>query len=611
VRIPRDIVDAVRDRTDLVAVVGRHVKLVRRGSSHVGLCPFHQEKSPSFNVVPAKGIFHCFGCQASGDVFKFLQLLEGLSFSEAVRELAGPAGIEVEERALGPAERAAMRARATLYDVQEEALAFYEQVLWTRPEGAPGRDYLARRGLTDEAARKARLGFAPSGWSSLLDHLTRKGFAPPLLADAGLVRERREGRGYYDTFRERLLFPIRDERSRPIAFGGRILEGDGPKYINSPETRLYQKGSVLYGLDQARLPIQQRDRALIVEGYFDVLSLVQAGFGEAIATCGTALTAEHLEKIRRLTRNVVLVLDADEAGLRAAERALPLFLAAGVLPWRLTLPDAKDPDELVRTQGADAMQRALAAREPLLEWALGRKLAAAGGGALARERVLEDVLPWLTAVDDDALHRQVARRLGVPEPALEERIARARAAQPTAVQNEPPPAPTGWRPHRDINHILWMLVHRYAQVADLVARVDPSLFDDHAPVQPVLARLVSGEPAAAILPDVRDPGVQRALAAVCARATLVEEADAARATCDVLARLQRPRRKAQLAVHTDEVSAFLRDGDTAGYRVAAARRAALVQTEKALETALTQGEVGSAIALLAAWPAPPWTAGST
>ena len=283
-RIPREVVDAVRERTDLVEVVQRHVKLSRRGSSWVGLCPFHQEKTPSFNVVPSKGIYHCFGCQAGGDVFSFLMKLEGLSFHESVTELASSVGIEVETRELSQAERRELQKRATLYDALEAAAKFYEGLLWTSDEGAVARKYLEDRAMTRETLREARVGWAPGGWNRLVDHLHAKGISANLAIDAGLAKEGRSRP--YDAFRERVVFPIRDDRGRVIGFGGRILEGDGPKYLNSPETRLYQKSRVLYGLYEARNAIQRVDRALIVEGYFDVLALRQAGFPEAIANCG-------------------------------------------------------------------------------------------------------------------------------------------------------------------------------------------------------------------------------------------------------------------------------------------------------------------------------------
>ena len=289
-RIPREIIDSVRDKVNIVEVVQRHVNLQKRGNSYVGLCPFHGEKTPSFHVVPQKNIFHCFGCQQTGDVFRFLMHMEAVDFVTSVRELAATVGIEVPERDLTPQERRALKQRASLYDVLEASASFFESMLWTRPEGASARAYLDERAMKRETLTEARVGFAPDQWSALVDHLRAQGFDSRLAYDAGLAKERRQGDGYYDTFRNRIVFPIRDARGRTIGFGGRLIDGDGPKYLNSPETRLYEKSQVLYGLYEGRRAIQQRERVIVVEGYFDVLALQQAGFNEAVATCGTALT---------------------------------------------------------------------------------------------------------------------------------------------------------------------------------------------------------------------------------------------------------------------------------------------------------------------------------
>jgi len=580
-RIPREVVDAVRDRTDLVELVSRHVSLARRGRSHVGLCPFHQEKSPSFHVIPDKGIYHCFGCQAGGDAFKFLMTIEGLSFVEAVKELAGPAGVEIAERELTDAERRALKQRATLFDVLEAAASWYESVLWTRPEGAPGRAYLAGRALTEETQRSARLGYAPEGWTRLVDYLHQQGFSPNLVEQAGLAKPRKQGDGRYDVMRERVIIPITDERGRVIAFGGRLLEGDGPKYLNTPETRLYKKSSVLYGLHAARNGIGRAKRALVVEGYFDVISLAQAGFPETVATCGTALTADHLERIRRLTRDVVLVLDSDAAGTAAAERTLPLFVAAGIQPWRLDLPGAKDPDELVREEGPEALEKALAGKEPLFEWVVQRKLSGYGASAMSRERVLDEVLPMLRQLADPTLVSRVARRLGLHEQVV---FTKLREAPPPRNHAAPaPPRPAGWKPHVDIVHVLWLLVHRRDEVADLLARANPDLFAAHTIVRPTIARLLAGEPVAAILEDVHDEGLQRTLRAVVARQELYTREEAPAAMVNVLVRLYRPLHNRAMAVINRELPRALASSDFARYRELGATKKQLDPLGKRLE----------------------------
>ncbi|MEO0603035.1 MAG: DNA primase [Myxococcota bacterium] len=599
-QIPRDIIDAVRDRTDIVEVVGRHVALSRRGKNFVGLCPFHQEKTPSFNVIAEKDIFHCFGCGTGGDVFKFLMLLEGLNFVEAVKELAGPAGVTIEEREMTPAERRAMRERATLFEVLEAAERFFEAELWTRAAGGPARDYLDRRQISEATSRSSGLGWAPGGWTRLIDQLHRDGFTPEQLAEAGLARPRNNGSGFYDTLRERLVIPIRDERGRTIAFGGRLLEGDGPKYLNTPETRLYQKSRVLFGLDVARAAIAKKGRALVVEGYFDVISLRQAGFEETVATCGTALTPDHLEKIRRLSKDVLLLLDADEAGQKAAERTLEAFVAANIQPWRVTVPGAKDPDELVRESGPEALVEALDRKQPLFEWVVARRLDRYGASSMSRDRVLDEVLPLLAQAGDDVLTYRVSARLGVSEASVRQRLReftrRPRAEAKDAASE--PPEPAGWKPHVDVVHLLWLLVHRRDLVADLLVRADPALFDAHEPVKPALARLVSGEPVASIIDETGDSGVKRTLLAVVARDELYTEEQAPRAVIDVLVRLTQPLRAAKLARLQDDVSRLEVEGRFDELPDVIREKMALQQQEKALEQALRASDLDGAMSIL-------------
>ena len=596
-RIPREVVDAVRDRTELVEVVSRHVSLQRRGRSFVGLCPFHQEKTPSFHVIPDKGIFHCFGCQAGGDAFKFLMMIEGLSFVESVKELAAAAGVEIEERQLTDAERRALKQRATLFDVLEAATSFYESVLWTRPEGAPGRDYLKKRGLTEETIRQARLGFAPPGWTVLVDTLHRQGFAPSLVMDAGLAKASQRGSGSYDTLRDRVTIPIRDERRRVIAFGGRLLEGDGPKYLNTPESRLYHKSRVLYGLDHARAAIGRKKRCLVVEGYFDVISLVQHGFDEVVATCGTALTADHLERVRRLTRDVVLLMDSDAAGTQAAARSLPLFVETGIQPWRVEVPGAKDPDELVREEGPEALEAALDTKEPLFEWVVGRKLAELGASSMSRDRVLEEVLPMLRKLADPTLISRVARRLGLHEEVVHRRLREAPPERsPEAA--EAPRRPVGWKPHVDVVHLLWLLIWRRDQVADLLAAVSPELLAAHEQVRPTLARLLSGEPVAAIIEGTADDGVQRTLRAVVARDRLYTEEQAPSALVEILVRLVTPLREAAMGTWQDRVLTSERTGDIPLLLTATAEKKRMDGLRKDLDRALRGDDLPRCLSLI-------------
>lgn len=598
--IQRHLIDAVREATDITEVISRYVRLTPAGRDLRGLCPFHQEKSPSFQVTPSKGMYYCFGCQAGGDVFSFLMKIEGLSFSDAVKELARTAGIEVIEQEMTPEQRRAQAARADTFQVLEHAAAWYEEVLWTRPEGEPGRRYLASRGITVEAARGWRLGYAPGGWTPLVDAMHRQGIHPQQLARASLAKSK-DGGGFYDVFRERVLFPIRDERGRVIGFGGRILEGDGPKYLNSPESEVYKKSEVLFGLDQARLGMSRKGRAIVVEGYFDVLALHQAGFTEAVGTCGTALTPAHISKLRRLTDKLYLSLDADEAGMRAARKVLDPVMASGFSCFRLTVPGGKDPDEALREEGPEIVERALVASPGLLEWSVDWDLQRAGYDAMSRERVLEGYLPLLKR------HPQyipwVAQKLHANEASLRERLQRVEA--PPSGWDAPPPqaAAAAWSPTRDMVHLLWLAVHRRDQTADIFNRLDPRVLEHQRPVLPALARLQTGEPAAAVIAEEPDEGVRRALHAVVARQDLYTESAAGLGACDLVARLSEPAWKAALAEIDARFEEVRRGGDATAVGALLRERQAISSWIRALESAIKRRHIQDFLALLDRPPA--------
>jgi DNA primase len=350
-RIKQDDIEALRDRADLAALVGDYTALKRAGSRLKGLCPFHQEKTPSFTVDPGRGLYHCFGCGEGGDVYAFLQKVEALSFPEAVERLARAVGFELRYEDLSPGQRRALGRRTKLVQLLSEAADFYIEQLWG-PDGEAARTYLGQRGLDDDAIRHFRVGWAPDSWETVVRHLSTRSFTPQEIVEAGLASQGRQGP--IDRFRGRVLFPILDAGGRDVvAFGGRTVpgvrlttggrDGDPPKYINSPETDVYKKARVLYGLNWARAEIQRRgETALVVEGYLDVIGLHLAGAPHAVATCGTALTVEHFRQLEKFARRVVLALDADDAGFAAADRARARALggaAAGVKP----VARARDP----------------------------------------------------------------------------------------------------------------------------------------------------------------------------------------------------------------------------------------------------------------------------
>ena len=359
--------DELRARVSLEDVVGKRVKLVRRGREYVGLSPFQKEKTPSFTVVPDKGFYHDFSSGEHGDVIDFVMKVEGLTFPEAVERLAAEAGLEVP--ADSPEEREKDRERQTLHQVMEAACAYFQKML-RMPEGKTALAYLKGRGLHESTIERFRLGFAPEARTGIKAALAREGVAEEQMRAAGLIRRPDDGRPDFDYFRRRVMFPIADRRGRIVAFGGRIL-GDGePKYLNSPESALFQKRHVLYGLTQALKPARDKGQILVTEGYMDVISLHQAGFDHAVAPLGTALTEDHLQALWKIVHEPIVCFDGDAAGqkaaLRVAEHALPLLKAGYNLRFAL-MTGGEDPDSLIKARGAGAMAEVLAATLPLSE----------------------------------------------------------------------------------------------------------------------------------------------------------------------------------------------------------------------------------------------------
>jgi DNA primase len=426
-RFQDDAIRAVRERASLVEVISDVVTLRRRGRTIVGLCPFHAEKTPSFSVSEERGFYHCFGCGEHGDVFAFVMKTESLTFPEAVRRVAQRFGVPLPE----PSSGGAPRTGEPLAAVSALAAAFFQAQL-ASPAGARARAYLAERGLDDEIVRRFGIGYAPGG-DTLYRHLRSKGAPIEDALSSGLVarRDRPDGGvSFYDRFRDRVMFPIGDASGgRTIAFGGRVLPGQPanadnppPKYLNSPESPLFRKGQTLYGLAQARDAIRRAGRAVVVEGYLDVIALAQAGVREVVAPLGTALTVDQLRVLRRMTDAVIACFDGDAAGRRAAARSFPAFLEAGLWGRGAFLPSGDDPDTFVRSQGADAFQKYLAAAEPLVESYLaelaGPDRDAVGRHAEAAREVARILKRVRSPFEFNVLAGLAAQRLGVREEVL-------------------------------------------------------------------------------------------------------------------------------------------------------------------------------------------------
>ncbi|MCS4247307.1 DNA primase [Pseudomonas sp. BIGb0164] len=357
--IPQSFIDDLLNRTDIVDVVSSRVQLKKAGKNYTACCPFHKEKTPSFSVSPDKQFYYCFGCGAGGNALGFLMDHDNLDFPQAIEDLAKAAGMEVPREESGRSHKPRQPTDSPLYPLLTAAAEFYRQALKSHPQRKAAVDYLKGRGLTGEIARDFGLGFAPPGWDNLYKHLSSDTLQQKAMIDAGLLVENAETGKRYDRFRDRVMFPIRDSRGRIIAFGGRVLGDDKPKYLNSPETPVFHKGQELYGLFEARKNNRNLDEIIVVEGYMDVIALAQQGLRNAVATLGTATSEEHMKRLFRVVPSVLFCFDGDQAGRNAAWRALEATLSSlqdGRRARFLFLPEGEDPDTLVRSEGTDAFR---------------------------------------------------------------------------------------------------------------------------------------------------------------------------------------------------------------------------------------------------------------
>jgi len=408
-----DFTQHVKSMADIARIVGETVTLKRSGSNYLGLCPFHQEKTPSFSVHATKQFYYCFGCGAKGDVFRFVMEMEKVPFPEAVRRVAQRMGIPVPAQATtDEAASPEAKLRKALEEIHERALAFYRKQLQSA-EAAPVRELIRERGVTDASVEEFGLGYAPAGGDALARFLQREGFATNMLEASGLVLARDTGDGYFDRFRGRWMFPITNETGKTIAFAGRALgseqQAQQAKYINSPETPLYTKSRVLYNLSRAREAIRKANTALLVEGYMDAIAAWQAGARHVVASCGTALTDAQVHLLARCAPEVVVSYDPDSAGVAATDRSLALLLAGGMQVRILRLPGALDPDLYIRQSGAEAYQARLAEAQPVFRYLAGRALEIHKGTTPeAKLAALNFVLPYVASVPNKLMRAELA-----------------------------------------------------------------------------------------------------------------------------------------------------------------------------------------------------------
>ncbi|HEX5990420.1 MAG TPA: DNA primase [Solirubrobacterales bacterium] len=453
--ISPDSVDRVKQAADIVEVISAHTDLRRQGARYVGLCPFHDERTPSFSVEPQEKLYHCFGCGVGGDVIKFVEEKDGLNFAEAVELLADRYGVELEREQEDPRAEARRQRRRRLEELLDRAAAFYANYLWESKEAAKARDYLAARGLGEEVLRAFAVGYAPSAWDKLLVAGQRAGFGVEEMRGVGLVQRGRSG-GDYDRFRERIMFPIRDRRGRVLGFGGRAMRSDqGAKYVNTAETDFFHKSQILYGVDRAKGAIAKAGRAVVVEGYTDVLALHQAGIEEAVAVMGTAITGEQVAALSGMVDEVVLALDADSAGQEAMLRAQSVAAGRRMRLRVAAMPAGEDPAEMMAgDEGVERFRGLLERAAELTAFQVGLVLDRTDVGSPAdRDRALGEVAPVLAGMGETAgredLIRRVAERLDL-DPAMV--MGRVVAATPASGGREQAstasPGPQPARPQR-------------------------------------------------------------------------------------------------------------------------------------------------------------------
>ncbi|MFO8112561.1 MAG: DNA primase [Desulfosalsimonadaceae bacterium] len=467
--IPEEKLSEIRNAADIVDVISSRVILKKTGKDYSGLCPFHTEKTPSFTVSPAKQIFHCFGCGTGGNVFNFLMLYENMTFPEAVETLSRQYGIPLPSRKMTEKEKKQISQRQHLLEINRKVSEFYREMLLKRQEGEHARRYLAERNTRRELVDKFGLGFAPGGWDSLVRFLNQHKIAMPMAEKAGLVAPRQSG-GYYDRFRNRVIFPIFDATGQVVAFGGRVLDDAKPKYLNSPETPLYNKRRVLYGLHAAREKCRTEQSVYVVEGYFDLLSMHQFGIGNSVATLGTALTSEHVRRLKGYAKKAFLVFDSDEAGIKAAHRTTGIFIDEGMEAAVVLLPKGHDPDSFLFEYGANEFFKIAEKALGLVDFQIQSAIERNGNSLEGKIRIISELAQPLAQIADSSARsiyvRYLAEKIRVDETTILEKIA---GAQGGATIGEKPSVPGSPAADRFEARIIAMML-QYPDILDEIRK---------------------------------------------------------------------------------------------------------------------------------------------
>jgi DNA primase len=427
--IPEEKIREIKNASDIVDVVSEVVVLKKAGKNFLGLCPFHAEKTPSFTVSPEKQIFYCFGCSEGGNVFSFMMKHFGLSFPETAKDLARRYGINIPSGSMSPEQRKRLAERETLLGINRLAMEFYHNCLITGPGGKRSSFYMQERGIPPELIGKFKLGYAPDGWDNLLKHLAKKGISAPLAQKVGLVVPRKGKSGHYDRFRERIIFPIFDLSQQIIGFGGRVLDDSLPKYLNSPETPVYNKSRSLYGLNRAKQKCRATETVFIVEGYFDLLALHQHGIENSVATLGTSLTDAHVQVLKGFVGadgQAVLVYDSDVAGIKAAHRSIPVFDRGFMSARILVLPAGYDPDSFIFEFGPEAFLKASSDAPGIISFLIDSAVKKHGLSVEGKIKIIADLNQPLVSVGDTVARslyvKELAERISIDESAILEKL---------------------------------------------------------------------------------------------------------------------------------------------------------------------------------------------
>jgi DNA primase len=588
--VPKDFtetIDTIRQRVNIVDVITQHLALKKAGKNYRALCPFHQEKTPSFMVSDEKQIFHCFGCGAGGDVFTFLMRYENLTFYESLTELAKRVGITIPR---GGDRTEDEKKRDLFFHINQTAADFFHASLLSQKTGSPARGYLEKRAIRRETIEQYRLGYAPPGWTNLASHLKEKSIDLKMAQTLGLILPRKQ-QGWYDQFRNRVIFPIENTSGRIVGFGGGAIDEAMPKYLNSTESAIYKKSQSIYGIQIANSEMRQRDLVLVVEGYFDLLTLHQSGFRNAVAPLGTALTQDQVRIMKRYSRNFVILFDPDEAGIKATFRALDSFMAEEIHPKTTMLPAGHDPDSFVREEGPEALEKAIESAVPVVDAFIEHTVKQGDLKTVAgKVQIGRTILPVLKKIRDPIERRLYARsvseRLGVKEQDLFPLSREDRGARPKANQRQARSEPQGPFPASEEALVELMLNHpRFIPVVFEQGVIEEFESEDLRQIAGILKDLFQrkGEaPAAQVLSRVTGEDLKSRVSRWAVSKKFQEE-DLHRAVKDCIREVKRGRLKRDQDVITREIREAERTHQTGRVKELLQKKLHLIERERSLQ----------------------------